>query len=53
LWEILQICASIKNEEWTVEQPKESAMGPYAYKGNQWVGYDDEAIIKKKVSLWL
>lgn len=23
-------------------------MGPYAYKGNQWVGYDDLDIVKKK-----
>lgn len=23
-------------------------MGPYAYKGNQWVGYDDETIMRKK-----
>ena len=23
-------------------------MGPYAYKENQWVGYDDEAIVRKK-----
>ncbi|XP_014243998.1 uncharacterized protein LOC106663599 isoform X1 [Cimex lectularius] len=42
-----EICANVKNG-WTVKQPKESAMGPYAYKGNQWVGYDDEAIVKKK-----
>jgi len=24
-------------------------MGPYAYKGNQWVGYDDINIVKLKV----
>ena len=23
-------------------------MGPFAYKNNQWVGYDDEDIVKKK-----
>lgn len=25
-------------------------MGPYAYKGSQWVSYDDVEIIKKKVN---
>lgn len=29
-------------------QPDEDAMGPYAFKGNQWVGYDDEKISRKK-----
>ncbi|XP_066904768.1 uncharacterized protein Cht6 [Halyomorpha halys] len=42
-----EICNNIK-DGWTVVQPKESAMGPYAYKGNQWVGYDDESISRKK-----
>ncbi|CAH1403453.1 unnamed protein product [Nezara viridula] len=42
-----EICNNIK-DGWTVVQPKESAMGPYAYKDNQWVGYDDEAIARKK-----
>lgn len=26
-------------------------MGPYAYKGDQWVSFDDTEIIKKKVNL--
>lgn len=29
-------------------QPNSDAMGPYAYNDNQWVGYDDEAIARKK-----
>lgn len=37
-----------EDEEWTVVQPNPRAMGPYAYKGNQWVGYDDIDIVKKK-----
>lgn len=44
-----QICQNVRNEEgWTVVQPNAKAMGPYAFKENQWVGYDDEAIARKK-----
>lgn len=28
--------------------PNAAAMGPVAYRGNQWVGYDDEDIVRKK-----
>lgn len=37
-----------EEEVWTVVQPNPKAMGPYAYKGNQWVGYDDIDIVKRK-----
>ncbi|XP_030029111.1 mucin-2 isoform X2 [Manduca sexta] len=37
-----------EDEEWTVMHPNPNAMGPVAYKGNQWVGYDDIDIVKKK-----
>lgn len=37
------------NEEWKVVNAKNSAMGPYAYRANQWVGYDDMDIVKLKV----
>ncbi len=44
-----EICYFVKRENWSsVQQHPE--MGPYAFKGNQWVGYDDVAMIKKKVS---
>ncbi|XP_050522809.1 uncharacterized protein LOC126895227 isoform X3 [Daktulosphaira vitifoliae] len=44
-----EICGSLKKDDkWTVEQPKPRAMGPYAYKDNQWVGYDDEEFVKLK-----
>ncbi|XP_059618815.1 mucin-2-like [Phlebotomus argentipes] len=44
-----EICQMIKEDsEWTVVQPNDKAMGPYAFKGNQWVGYDDEAIARRK-----
>jgi hypothetical protein len=45
----LQICESLQSNDWKVEHPNPNAMGPYAYKGNQWVGYDDINIVKLKV----
>jgi hypothetical protein len=45
----LQICESLQSDGWKVEHPNRNAMGPYAYKGNQWVGYDDIDIVKIKV----
>lgn len=29
---------------------RKGRIGPYAYKGNQWVGFDDVEMIKYKVS---
>lgn len=45
-----EICQNLKDEElgWTVVQPNPDALGPYAYSENQWVGYDDELIVRKK-----
>ncbi|XP_017870852.1 PREDICTED: mucin-5AC isoform X2 [Drosophila arizonae] len=44
-----EICQTLKEDsEWTVVQPNPNVMGPYAYRRNQWVGYDDEAIVRKK-----
>ncbi|XP_031628807.1 uncharacterized protein LOC116344420 [Contarinia nasturtii] len=44
-----EICQSIKEDDaWTVVQPNPSAMGPYAFRENLWVGYDDEAIARAK-----
>lgn len=44
-----EICQNLKeDEEWTVVQPNPDAMGPYAYRRNLWVGYDDEPIVRKK-----
>lgn len=31
-----------------MEQDEEGRMGPHAYKGDQWVGYDDRNMIIKK-----
>ncbi|XP_063989735.1 mucin-2 isoform X3 [Diachasmimorpha longicaudata] len=44
-----EICENIaKSDEWEVVQPNEKAMGPYAFRANQWVGYDDENIVRVK-----
>ncbi|XP_032517389.2 mucin-2 [Danaus plexippus] len=37
-----------EEEKWTIMYPNPNAMGPVAFKGNQWVGYDDVEIVKKK-----
>ena len=46
-----EICYKIRKEGWTMVQDEEGAMGPYAYKGNQWVGFDDIDIIRRKVRI--
>ncbi|XP_043461706.1 uncharacterized protein LOC122498159 isoform X3 [Leptopilina heterotoma] len=43
-----EICENVQKDEWEVVQPNPEAMGPYAFKENQWVGYDDENIVRVK-----
>ncbi|XP_034175327.2 uncharacterized protein LOC117602013 [Osmia lignaria lignaria] len=44
-----EICESqAQSDEWEVVQPNPKAMGPYAFKGDQWIGYDDESMVKLK-----
>ncbi|CAK1552087.1 unnamed protein product [Leptosia nina] len=45
-----EICERIKNRNWIVVKDRYQRMGPYAYKGDQWVSFDDMEIIKKKVN---
>nr|AUF41628.1 chitinase 4 [Rhynchophorus ferrugineus] len=43
-----EICDRIQNRGWTVVQDPKRRMGPYAYKGNQWVSFDDQEMIRIK-----
>lgn len=43
-----EICEMIKTQGWTVDLDSQGRYGPYAYKGNQWVSFDDMAMIKYK-----
>lgn len=45
-----EICYKIQNEGYTVVRDPEGRMGPYAYKDQQWVGFDDVDMIRYKVS---
>ncbi|XP_050672534.1 probable chitinase 10 isoform X2 [Leptidea sinapis] len=45
-----EICDRIKNRNWEVVKDSQQRMGPYAFKGDQWVSYDDVDIIKNKVN---
>ncbi|XP_034193394.1 putative chitinase 10 isoform X2 [Osmia lignaria lignaria] len=43
-----EICDRIRNRGWNVVQDPEHRMGPYAFKGNQWVSFDDVESIRRK-----
>jgi len=43
-----EICNDIRNNGYTVVKDPTGAMGPYAYKDNQWVGYDDVSMVRYK-----
>ncbi|XP_020296290.1 chitinase-3-like protein 1 isoform X1 [Pseudomyrmex gracilis] len=42
-----EICEFLKQGGWTIMRHKEHRV-PYAYKDNQWVGYDDKTSLKEK-----
>lgn len=39
----------MKEDEWEVEAPLPQQLGPFAYKEDQWVGFDDEEMVFNKV----
>lgn len=43
-----EICDRIINRNWTLVQDPQRRMGPYAYKENQWVSFDDSDMIRQK-----
>ena len=50
-----QICEKVTKDGWTVVRDPENRMGPYAYKGNEWVSFDDIDTVQMKVgdtNLW-
>ncbi|XP_022257375.1 oviduct-specific glycoprotein-like [Limulus polyphemus] len=45
-----EICQNILEKDWEVRRPYSDIFGPYCFKDNQWVGFDDEVIITKKAN---
>ena len=43
-----EICLNVRNNGWNVVKDPLVKIGPYAYKGNQWVGYDDVDMAAEK-----
>lgn len=46
-----EICDKVNNQGWKVVRDDENRMGPYAYRGNQWVSFDDIDTIEQKIQL--
>ena len=43
-----EICVNVASNGWTKVPDSTGSMGPYAYSGNQWVGYDDISMASTK-----
>uniref|UniRef100_A0A2P2I1P3 Mucin-5AC-like n=1 Tax=Hirondellea gigas TaxID=1518452 RepID=A0A2P2I1P3_9CRUS len=43
-----EVCELMANEGWEAQKPYPRTVGPYAHKGDEWVGYDDEGMVTTK-----
>ena len=43
-----EICHNVINKGWKLVRDPKNRMGPYAYKGTEWVGFDDIETVKYK-----
>jgi hypothetical protein len=47
--QFVTILLPVRNQQWAVKRDRYGATGPYAYSGDQWVGYEDIESVKEKV----
>ena len=45
-----EICDKVNNQGWKVVRDPQKRIGPYAYKGSQWVSFDDIDTIQQKMN---
>ena len=43
-----EICEHISMDGWVANRPRPDSTGPYAVKGDQWVAFDDEFMMRRK-----
>ena len=43
-----EICEHVSMDGWVANRPLQDSVGPYAVKGDQWVAYDDEFMMRRK-----
>ncbi|XP_050423223.1 probable chitinase 10 [Adelges cooleyi] len=43
-----EICIKLASGQWNIVRDPKKRIGPYAYSGNQWVGFDDIWSVKQK-----
>lgn len=46
----IKFFSTVNKKGWNLERNQETGTESYAYKGNQWVGFDDKRSVRKKVS---